>query len=88
MLRIKKGFILRKMGENYIAVTVGATSKEINGMIRLNETGKFIWEQMKDGIERKDLIREMIERFNGLDEKTAETDLDEFLKSIEVALDN
>ena len=88
MLKIKKGFILRKMGENYIAVTVGATSKEINGMIRLNETGKFLWEQMEDGIEREDLIQKMMQQFNGLDEKTAETDLDEFLKSIEVALVN
>ena len=69
MLKIKKGFILRKMGENYIAVTVGTTSREINGMVRLNETGKFLWEQMKDGIEREDLIRKMTERFNGLDEK-------------------
>ena len=87
MLKIKKGFILRRMGENYIAVTVGAASKEINGMVRLNETGKFLWEQMKDGIEREELIRKMTERFNGLDEKTAEADLDEFLKNIEVALE-
>ena len=87
MLRINKGFILRRMGDNYIAVTVGAASKEINGMVRLNETGKFLWDQMKDGTEREELVQKMMERFSGLDEKTAEADLEEFLKNIEVALE-
>lgn len=87
MLKIKKGFILRKMGENYIAVTVGETSKEINGMVRLNETGKYLWEYMLDGIEREELITKMMEQFDKLNRKTAETDLDEFLENIKVALE-
>ena len=87
MLKIKDGFIVRRMGENYIAVTVGAASKEINGMVRLNDTGKFLWEQIESGTEREALVQKLMERFAGLDRKTAEADLDEFLESIKGALE-
>jgi len=87
MLKMKKGFVLRKMGEGYIAVAVGAASQAFNGMIRLNESGKFLWEQMETGIERDALVQKMLEQFDGLDRETAEADLDEFLESIQVALE-
>ena len=87
MLKMKKGFVLRKMGEGYIAVAVGAASQAFNGMIRLNESGKFLWEQMETGIERDALVQKMLGQFDGLDRETAETDLDEFLESIQVALE-
>lgn len=87
MLKMKKGFVLRKMGEGYIAVAVGAASQAFNGMIRLNESGKFLWEQMETGIERDALVQKILEQFDGLDRETAETDLDEFLESIQVALE-
>ena len=86
MLKIKEGFILRKTGENYIAVTIGEISKEINGMIQLNETGKYLWDQIKDGIDRETLIQRMTEQFKGLDFETARADLNEFLKNIQIAL--
>ena len=41
MLKVKKGFILRKLGTEYMAVAIGEASKKFNGMIRLNGTGAF-----------------------------------------------
>ena len=43
MLKIKKGFILRKLGTEHMAVAIGEASRNFNGMIRLNETGAFYW---------------------------------------------
>ena len=40
MLKVKKGFILRKLGTEYMAVAIGEASKNFNGMIRLNGTGE------------------------------------------------
>ena len=87
MLKIKNGFILRRIGDKYIAVTVGTVGKEINGMVRLNETGKYLWEKMKEGIEREELVKMMINEFEGLDKRTAESDLDKFLENIQEALE-
>ena len=45
---IKKDFTIQKVGGSYLAVPVGETSKHFHGMIRLNETGAFLWKQMAE----------------------------------------
>ena len=42
-MKIKKGFVLRKVGGENIVVPVGEMSKSFHGMIKLNETGGFLW---------------------------------------------
>lgn len=87
MIRAKKGFLLRRLGQEYMVVPVGEASKNLNGMIRTNETGAFYWRELEKGITEEELVRKMLERFEDLDEKTAHEDLKEFLKTMEVALD-
>ena len=43
-MKIKTGFVVRKVGEDFVVVPVGAMSKTFHGMINLNETGKFLWD--------------------------------------------
>ena len=43
-MKIKKGFVVRSVGGEYIVVPVGEMSKTFHGMINLNETGKFLWD--------------------------------------------
>ena len=45
-MQINKDFTIQKVGASYVAVPVGETSKHFHGMIRLNETGAFLWNQM------------------------------------------
>ena len=44
-MRIKEGYIIRKLGIGYIVVTVGDASDDFNGLIRLNEPGAFLWQE-------------------------------------------
>ena len=43
-MKIKKGFVIRKVGDAHVVVPVGELSKTFHGMINLNETGAFLWE--------------------------------------------
>ena len=45
---INKDFTIQKVGASYLAVPVGETSKHFHGMIRLNETGAFLWKLMAE----------------------------------------
>ena len=45
-MQINKDFTIQKVGASYVAVPVGETSKTFHGMVRLNETGAFLWNQM------------------------------------------
>ena len=42
-MKIKKGFVVRKVGGECVAVPVGEMSKNFHGMINLNATGEFLW---------------------------------------------
>ena len=42
-MKIKKGFVVRKVGNEHVVVPVGELSKTFHGMINLNETGAFLW---------------------------------------------
>ena len=87
-MKIKQGYIMKKLGTGYVVVTVGQASKDFNGMIRLNPAGAFLWESIQAGKSTKEqLIQAMLERYDDLDEATAKADLDEFLESIQVALE-
>ena len=71
-----------------MVVTIGQASKDFNGVIRLNATGAFLWQCILDGTDsREKLVAKMLERFEDLDEATANTDLDEFLETIAFALE-
>ena len=47
-MKIKSGFVVRKIANQYMAVPVGARAKELHGMIGLNETAAFLWELLKE----------------------------------------
>lgn len=88
MLRVKKGFLLRRLGTEYMAVAIGEASKEFNGMIRLNETGAYYWKEIEKGTTEDELVERTLERFEGVDGDTARRDVKEFLDTISVALDD
>ncbi len=87
MIRTKSGFLLRRLGNEYMVVPIGKASENLNGMIRMNETGAFYWKELEKGITEDELIEKMLERFEDLDEETARQDLKEYLKTMEIALE-
>ena len=56
VLKIRAGFLLRKMMNGHVVVAVGEAGESFNGMICLNEAGVFLWQQMEKGIEKSALI--------------------------------
>lgn len=86
-MKIKKGFILRKFGNEYMAVAVGEAGKDFNGMIRMNEAGAYIWNLLKDDTTKEEVINKMCEYYDGLDRATAEADLNEFLETVKTAIE-
>lgn len=86
MLKVKKGFILRKLGTEYMAVAIGEASKNFNGMIRLNGTGAFYWKELEKGTTKDLLVTKTLEEYEGVTEDTARHDVEEFLDTISVAI--
>lgn len=88
MLKAKKGFLLRKLGPEYMVVAIGEASKSFNGMIRMNETGAFYWKELEKGTTEDDLVAKTLERFTDVEEEAARKDVHDFLESISVAVES
>ena len=69
-MKIKEGFILRKVGTDHVVVAVGEASKAFHGMIKLNETAAFIWQLVEQGLELDEITAKMTETYD-VDEETA-----------------
>lgn len=88
MIKTKEGFILRKLGKEYLVVAVGKAGSEFHGMIKMNETGAFYWKEFEKGISKTELAEKTMKHFEDLSFQDALSDIEEFLKSIEFAVED
>lgn len=80
-MKIKDGFILRKVANRYIAVAVGEESVNFNAMVSVNETGAFLWDKLKTETTEDELLSALIAEYD-VDEETAKADISEFLEKL------
>ncbi len=80
-MKLKDGFVLRKVADSYVVVAVGAEAKKHNVMITLNETGALLWEKLSEGAEKSDLVAAILEVYD-IDEATAEADVERFIEKV------
>ena len=72
-MKIKEGFVVRKIANQYMAVPVGARAKELHGMIGLNETAAFLWELLKEDRTEEELAELLYNEYEITEEKALET---------------
>lgn len=83
-MKIKDGFILRNIADEYIVVPVGEKNFNLNGIINLNEVAAFLWENMQSAITKEGLVKKLLENYD-VSEKNAELDVEEFIKKVKDA---
>lgn len=83
-MKIKDNFLLRKVADSYVVVPVGKLTLNFNGIITLNETGAFLFEQLQKGAEREDLIENLLKEYD-VDPEKAAADIDVFLEKVKDA---
>ena len=72
---INKDFTIQKVGGSYVAVAVGESSKSFHGMIRLNETGAFLWNLMAEkNCTEDDLVEAILAEYE-VDRETVVADV-------------
>lgn len=80
-MKIKREFIKRKIAGEFILVPIGNTALAFNGLITINELGKFIWENYESSKDEEDLLHKILEEYE-VEEKEAKEDLDGFLDKL------
>ena len=74
-MQIKSDFTIQKVGNSYIAVAVGETSKTFHAMIKLNETGAFLWKKLTENdLTEEQLTNALLDEYD-VDRETAARDV-------------
>ena len=47
-MKIKEGFVLRQIADQWMVVPIGSMAEKIHGLIALNETAADIWKILED----------------------------------------
>lgn len=75
-MKIKNGFVLEEVGGSYLAVAVGDSAESFNGMVRLNGTGAFFWNLMKEkDISVDELVDEVLKVYEGVTREVVTADV-------------
>ena len=81
MYKVKDGFIIRKIGNQIMAVPTGKMTSEIHGMIALTESGELLWNALKDGAEIETLADILTENYE-VERETALADAEKFVSTL------
>lgn len=77
-MRASKDFIAREIAGEYILVPVGAAAAQFNGLVTVNELGKFIFDVLAEERTQEAVVEEITAVYD-VDRQTAAADLAEFL---------
>ena len=81
-MKIKKGFVLRSVGGEYVVVPVGELSKTFHGMINLNETGAFMWKFFTEDHTMEEGVAAVCGEYE-VEKERAEEDVKKFMETLE-----
>lgn len=80
-MKRKDEFVMRKVGEHWVIVAVGEESKKFNGMIRVNESGAFLFRQLEQEMTKEELAQALMKEYE-IDEETAIKGVEKFLDAV------
>lgn len=80
-MKRSKDFIKRKIGTQYVIVAVGAATKKFNGMISVNSTGSFIWDQLEQSMTMEELVDAILQNYE-IDAETATAHATQFVNTL------
>lgn len=80
-MKIKNGFVVRKVGGECVVVPVGEMSKNFHGMINLNETGEFLWNFFTEEHTVEEGVQALLKEYD-VEAEIARADVQAFANSI------
>jgi len=82
-MRINDCFVLQEIADEFIVVPVAEEAERLHGIIKLNETGAFIWRYLSEkSATREEIIRALQSEYK-IEKEKATFDTDTFIKKID-----
>lgn len=70
-MRIKEGWTLTEVDGEYVAVPVSEPAKGFMGVVKMNITGRDIWNGLADGLSEDTIASILVDKYDGVDKEKA-----------------
>lgn len=77
-MKISSLFIYRKIADEHLLIPVGEAAMTVKGLVAMSESGAMLYEKLKTGCSREDLIAALTAEYD-VSEPAAAQDTDAFL---------
>lgn len=80
MLKLKDGFIMREIGGDTMVLPSGE-ELDLNMMISLNDTGKFLWVRLQEGTTIEALVEAVLSEYD-IEADEAKVQITQFVEKL------
>ena len=79
-MKIKKDYVIKQIGKELVIVPIKDEAIRFNGIITVNKTGAFLFEQLqKEDLNEEQLVQRILENYEA-EEKVVRKDIFDFIK--------
>lgn len=82
MLKLREGFVLRNVLDEYIVMPVGAQMNSFSNILVLNESSSLLWNALKEGVADETVLVRLLTDEYDVSAQTAAEDAAEFLTQL------
>ena len=82
-MKIKDNFVLQAIADEFIVVPIADDAERLHGIIKLNETGAFLWKYLSEHSVSKDELAHVLQAQYGIQIEKAIVDTDDFINQID-----
>jgi hypothetical protein len=80
-VKIKDGFVMRRISDVHILAPAGEANIDLNGVITMNDSASFLFKQLQSEITKEALLSQLLDEYD-VDAETAKEDIDAFCKQL------
>jgi len=81
-MKIKKGFVVREVAGEIVAVPTGKLLEEFQEIITLTKSAKFVWELLQEDRTIEEISQQLVEKYK-IDTAKARNDVEKFIKTLQ-----
>ncbi|HJD01179.1 MAG TPA: PqqD family protein [Candidatus Mediterraneibacter excrementavium] len=81
-MKIKEGFVLRQIADQWMAVPIGGMAEKVHGLIALNDTAADIWKILQEDHTEQEVV-DILRLSYDSEEGELEQSVKEFVQTLE-----
>ncbi|MBQ9059235.1 MAG: PqqD family protein [Atopobiaceae bacterium] len=84
-MKLIDGIVLTEVAGDYVAVPTGEASEVLRGVVRLNKTGKDIWDGLAADLSSQQVADALLQKYDGIDDESARSYVEDVLDKLKRA---